>query len=442
MPNYLTNDIELTSIADAIRAKTGGSSPIEYPNGFVSEIGNIPSGGGGGAVEEKQINFIDYDGTILHSYTKEEINAMSSESDLPSNPSHTGLTAQGWNWALAQIKAQLTAMPDAPVWVGQMYVTDDGKNRIYIHIIDKALCSMRLNFAVNGTVVVDWGDNTATETVTGTSLSTRLQTEVHTYASVGDYVITLDVTDGSMAFYSSSAYGLISHPTATTGSNQKAFSNMVLKIEIGSDTSFGSYAFKDCSSLGSVTIPSGITNLADHAFYGCNSLYSLTIPSSVTNIGTYTFSSCFSLRSAAVPSSATFVGSYIFSSCFSLHSVTIPSSSPFLGENVFYNCYALDSVTIPSGVTTLCNYVFVGCCSLGSLIIPSSVTTIGTQSLAQCYGMQELHFQRPSPPTVSNTNTFTNLPTYCKIYVPKGSLSSYTSYSRLPSSSTYTYIEE
>lgn len=39
-------DTSLTAIADAIRAKTGGSSQLVFPMQFVSEIGNIPSGGG------------------------------------------------------------------------------------------------------------------------------------------------------------------------------------------------------------------------------------------------------------------------------------------------------------------------------------------------------------------------------------------------------------
>lgn len=37
-------DADLTSVANAIRAKSGGSSQLAFPNGFVSEIGNISSG--------------------------------------------------------------------------------------------------------------------------------------------------------------------------------------------------------------------------------------------------------------------------------------------------------------------------------------------------------------------------------------------------------------
>ncbi len=39
--DYLTTDTELKAVADAIRAQTGGSQPITYPNGFVTEIASI-----------------------------------------------------------------------------------------------------------------------------------------------------------------------------------------------------------------------------------------------------------------------------------------------------------------------------------------------------------------------------------------------------------------
>lgn len=38
---------DLTSVANAIRAKSGGSNSLAFPAGFVSEIQAIPSGGGG-----------------------------------------------------------------------------------------------------------------------------------------------------------------------------------------------------------------------------------------------------------------------------------------------------------------------------------------------------------------------------------------------------------
>jgi len=71
----------------------------------------------------------------------------------------------------------------------------------------------------------------------------------------------------------------------------------VLLIENGS--------LKQCTdkSATSVTIPDGVTEIANNAFSGCDSLKSLEIPSGVTKIGAYSF--CESLSSISLPSSIT-----------------------------------------------------------------------------------------------------------------------------------------
>lgn len=45
---YIVSGTDLTSVANAIRTAGGTSAPLEFPSGFVTAIGNISGGGGGG----------------------------------------------------------------------------------------------------------------------------------------------------------------------------------------------------------------------------------------------------------------------------------------------------------------------------------------------------------------------------------------------------------
>lgn len=54
--------------------------------------------------------------------------------------------------------------------------------------------------------------------------------------------------------------------------------------KVYSVTSIGAFAFRDCSSLTSVTIPNSVTSIGNNAFEVCSGLTSVTIPNSVTSI--------------------------------------------------------------------------------------------------------------------------------------------------------------
>ena len=56
MANYLATDTDLTAVANAIRAKSGGSGSLAFPAGFVSAIGDIPTGGGGYNINDLATN--------------------------------------------------------------------------------------------------------------------------------------------------------------------------------------------------------------------------------------------------------------------------------------------------------------------------------------------------------------------------------------------------
>ncbi len=57
----------------------------------------------------------------------------------------------------------------------------------------------------------------------------------------------------------------------------------------------GDSAFKNCTSIISVSIPESVTSIGDYAFESCTGLASIDIPDSVTSIGEYAFYNCSSL---------------------------------------------------------------------------------------------------------------------------------------------------
>ena len=252
----------LTDVADAIREKEGSTGLIN-PQDFSAKIRAIETGGGGesgggGGASAGAVNFRDYDGTILHSYTKAQFLALA---EMPTLPTQEGLTCQGWNYSLEDAKAYVEEY--GKLDVGATYITDDGKTRLYITIAAEGRMDvpLRLLQSVSNGVVVDWGDG-STDTFTGTSATTLR----HTYGKVGDYVITLEVLDGTLTLQGSSSYGIFAD-------SMRVYGNMLQKVEIGTGmTSIGDFAFRNCYSLASVVIPNGVTSIGSSAFNGCYSL--------------------------------------------------------------------------------------------------------------------------------------------------------------------------
>ena len=416
MAKIFIEESTLSAIGNSIRAKTGKANMIP-PLNMPAEIASIQTGGSSASANE--VNFYDYDGTLVASYSLSEAQSLTT---LPDGPTHEGLTFQGWNYTLEKVKAFTRSMN-----VGATYTTNDGKTRIYI-TLGEGRTSPLLGCCPNGTVIVDWGDGTTPDTLTGTSTSTIQYTPTHNYTSPGNYVISLSVngTCGFLGSYIGNDYCYLLKYSTTADTRNRYYQNAITKIEIGdSVTSIGNYTFQNCYSLISVTIPDSVTSIGGYAFSGCYSLTSLIIPDSVTSIGGYAFDGCRSITSVIIPDSVTSIGENAFGGCESLISVTIPDSVTSIGWYAFGCCESLISVTIPDSVTSIENELFSGCYSLTSLIIPDSVTNIGIGAFSSCYGMAEYHLKPTTPPTLSNTNAFSGIPDDCIIYVPQGSLEAY-----------------
>ena len=225
-------------------------------------------------VEEKDVNFYDYDGFRLLSYTNAEALALT---ELPVNPAtNENLTFDGWNWTLSAIKSQINNVGGV-VNVGAIYHTTDNKTHITckptVKYPNAYIC---LTPTIANDVTVDWGDGT-TDTWTSASQATKS----HTYTGVTDssvYDIAISCSSGTYSFNSCIA-----------GSSTNIVNCVYTDIKLSNQiTSLGSSCFATCYSLKNITIPSGVTSLGSSCFNSCYSLQSITIP----NIVTYLYASC------------------------------------------------------------------------------------------------------------------------------------------------------
>ena len=182
---------------------------------------------------------------------------------------------------------------------------------------------------------------------------------------------TYSVTSIGWAFMDCRSLASVTIPNSVTSIQWWAFRNCSSLVSItipNSVTSIGHSAFSGCSSLTSITIPDSVTSIEMSAFEGCSSLTSVNIPDGVMSIGKFAFSGCSSLTSINIPNSVTSIGDAAFWGCSSLTSINIPNSVTSIGENAFYNCSSLTSITIPNGVTSIGVYAFLGCSSLTSVV--------------------------------------------------------------------------
>ena len=205
----------------------------------------------------------------------------------------------------------------------------------------------------------------------------------------------------------------------------KAKNRNITSCEINASTkTITDYAFSDCSSLSSVTIPDSVTSIGSSAFKDCSSLttfnvdannenYSssddgkilynkdktqiiaypsatgnITIPDGVTEIKESEFAGSESLTSIVIPDSVTKIGSQAFYNCSSLVSVTMGNGVKEIGYGAFEYCKNLTSITIPDSVTSIGSYAFYNCSSLTSVTIGNGVKEIDNGAFNNCENLK------------------------------------------------------
>ena len=233
----------------------------------------------------------------------------------------------------------------------------------------------------------------------------------------------------------------------------KAKNNVSGSVEIKQGTkTISEFAFENCTSLTSVTIPDSVTSIGYGAFMGCTSLTSVKIGNGVTSIAIYAFSGCTSLTIVTIPDSVTEIGWNAFEGCTSLkridvaegnqnyasvdgilynkdktilkycpacceaEAITIPDSVTKISDNAFSDCKSLTSVTIGNSVKSIGYQAFWNCTSLTSIIIPDSVTSIGSEAFCDCTSLTSITI--PDSVTSIDSGTFWNCTSLTSVTIP------------------------
>ena len=220
-------------------------------------------------------------------------------------------------------------------------------------------------------------------------------------------------------------------------------------------THIGEGAFKDCTNIKSVKIPSTVTHIGKEAFSGCTSLESITIPANVTTIGENAFVNCPSLKRISVSSQNQNYKS-IDGDLYTKDGKTLIKYTAKKVENSFEIPHGVEqicttafdtsakNVTIPAsvtsistafaGLTTLETVIFekgttigvIGlgafkyCTGLKSIQIPASVEQISFSAFQGCKSLQSVTFEQGSKLNYIDSYAFSGCSSLETITVPVG----------------------
>ena len=144
-------------------------------------------------------------------------------------------------------------------------------------------------------------------------------------------------------------------------------------------------------SSSTITIPSGITSIADSAFKNNYTLMSVALPEGLVSIGVESFRGCTSLQQINIPSSVTSIGGGAFSNCTNLLDTTsIPNLK--LVDGWVVSASSPRGIVTLTGVKGVADMALQGYREITKIVVPESTKYIGYCAFRNCTGLTEVQF--------------------------------------------------
>ena len=360
--NNLTDFV--TDIADAIRAKTGKTGLIN-PQDFSTEISNIAT-----HIDDPCVKIIDYDGTVLHSYTREGFLALTEYPDcsrtVDGRAYHSGEFT--YDFAKAQKIVRDSEIHTSSVLnIGLCYWLSNNDTYLYITLDPDDSKEVCISYSTDiDDIIIDWGDGTEKYI-----LDSSNNIEPHIYETSGEYVITIsNPRDLQCSLGTNGNHVLFSMDTNLT------LNKILKKAFLSPKFCYGECGFEGSYNLSNVIIGTTSNEEFYNAYNSCASL----------------FMNCYNLNCINIPKCFSYIISYpnIFEYS-GLKYITCNSTSQGIGSYAFNNCKSLKEITFYN-VTNINLFVFRNCCSLESAIITGSYNEIPNGCFDGCTSLNKINF--------------------------------------------------
>lgn len=210
----------------------------------------------------------------------------------------------------------------------------------------------------------------------------------HTYATAGEYVISIKSRFGS--YYLGRSDDNTQHAVNPI--------SILTQIDFAFDMlSANNYAFANAVNLPFVEFTNYITNISRGMFSGCTGLTAIYLPNNIRVIEEEAFQGCSSITGIiTIPSKVEYIGDRAFASCSGISQFILPETVTYIGQYCFAECEGLTSFTIPLHVTKIESFTFYLCTGLTELIIPETVESIEPQAVSFCANLEHLVFENPN----------------------------------------------